>query len=368
MSQIILKEIREFLRDKTNSFFFVFFPILMVFLLGNLLKFMDSSEFSIGEIKLHYMIDNVNPYQELAIEGFINSVEDNENIIFEKTTDLEQSKLLAGKDEISAVVHFSKEPLQIDIFEGTDNIKNRTVTAIMNGFIQSNKSIASIMKTAPEALFQLGSSKSEFIRQKDLGVKRSMIDYYAVTMAAMLCFFSTLLGAGSFLGERQSKTLNRVIITPKSRVSFFLQKILGMLPQVFIQIAIIMLVSVIAFKANYAATLQNNLYLFLMFVVVTMTMISVGTVFGLLIKRNPTVTIMPVLWLMMFFGGTYSKEINIKGLTNLMPIYQIQQAAFDLTIFGRYTKVNTVILICVLVTVVSLILGAWIFSKKEEER
>jgi ABC-type transport system involved in multi-copper enzyme maturation permease subunit len=141
-----------------------------------------------------------------------------------------------------------------------------------------------------------------------------------------------------------------------------------MVPQVALQITVIMTVSVFVFKAHYATTLGANLYLFFMFLVVTLCMVSIGAAIGIVIKANPMAVIMPVLWLMMFFGGTYSKEVNIKGLTNLMPIYQIQQAAFDLSVFNRFGKANTVILICLLIMAVALALGAFLFSKKEEER
>jgi ABC-2 type transport system permease protein len=210
--------------------------------------------------------------------------------------------------------------------------------------------------------------QEDYISQKDLGVSRTMIDYYAVSMVAMIGFMSALVGAGAFVGERQNKTINRLIIAPQNRVLLFLQKILGMVPQVMLQITVIMLVSVIVFKAHYAATLVNNLYLFLLFMVVTLCMISIGAVIGIVIKTNPMAVIMPVLWLMMFFGGTYSKEINISGITDAMPIFRLQQAAFDVAIFGRYGKANGIMLISLLVMALALALGAFLFSRKEEER
>jgi ABC-2 type transport system permease protein len=187
-------------------------------------------------------------------------------------------------------------------------------------------------------------------------------------MLAMICVMSILVGAGAFIGERQSKTINRLIITPQNRILMFLQKILGMIPQVLIQIIIIMVISVIVFHAHYAVTLEANLYLFLMFFVVTLCMVAIGAAIGMVLRANPMGVIMPVIWIMMFFGGTYSKEMYIKGVTEAMPIYQIQQAAFDLAIFGHYEKANMVVLICLLVMIASLAIGAFLFSRKEEER
>ncbi|MDF2539138.1 MAG: type transporter [Herbinix sp.] len=369
MFQITIKETKEFLRDRINLFFFIMFPVVLVFLLGSLLKSMDKAEEAVGEIKLHYLVTTENPVNIMTIEGFIQSIGDNQNLIFEQTENLEASKQLAGNNEITAVIEFTGNPFSINIYEGSNQIANRTVAAIMNGFKQSNKSISAVMKTLPETLQDIDQTeRSEFILQKDLGVNRTMMDYYAVAMLAMISFMSALVGAGAFVGERQNKTINRLIAAPKNRISLFLQKVFGMIPQVIIQLSVLMLISVFVFKAHYAATLLVNLYLFFMFFMVTLCMISVGAVIGIFIKVNPSAVIMPVLWIMMFLGGTYSKEMYIKGLTDKMPSFQIQQAAFDLAIFERFDKANTVIITCIIIMSIALAIGAFLFSRKEEER
>jgi hypothetical protein len=71
---------------------------------------------------------------------------------------------------------------------------------------------------------------------------------------------------------------------------------------------------------------------------------------------------------MMFFGGTYSKEIYVKGISDAMPVYQVQEAAFDLAVFGNYGRSLSVIAVSLVTMIIALILGAWIFSRKEEER
>jgi ABC-2 type transport system permease protein len=368
MIHVIIKETKDFLREKTNLFFFLMFPVVLVFLLGNLLGSMDKAENPIGEIKLQYLVKTDNVFHKMAIESFVKAMEDDKNIFFERSADLEASKLLAGRDEITAVIEFTGDPLTINIYEGTNNIKNRTVGAIMNGFIQSNKSISAVIKTAPNALTGGISEQGEYVKQKDLGINRTMLDYYAVTMMVMICFMSIILGSTAFMGERQNKTINRLMIAPKNKIILFLSKILGLLPQTILQILIIMISSVFVFNAHYSASLPDNLYLFVMFFIVTIAMISIGAVLGLFIKANPMAVIFPALWVMMFLSGTYSKSINISGVTNLMPIYQVQEAAFDLTVFGRYGRCNIVIISCIIITIIMLSLGAFAFSRKEEER
>ncbi len=368
MIQVIIKEVKEFLREKTNLFFFLMFPVVLIFLLGNLLGAQDKAEKPIGEIKLQYLINTENEFDRGAIESFIKATKDDQNIFFEQSTDLEASKILAGRDEITAVLEFQGDPLAINIYEGTDNIKNRTVSAIMNGFLQTCKALSAVKKISPEALKAGIGEPGDYVKQKDLGLNRTMLDYYAVTMMVMICFMSVLLGSMTFVEERQSKTINRLLIAPKNKLVLFFSKILGLMPQTILQIMLIMAVSLIFFDAHYATSWIDNLYLFVMFFLVTLVMISIGAVIGILFKTNPSVITFPFLWVMMFLSGTFSRYVNIKGVTELMPAYQIQEAAFDLTVFGRYDRCNTVIISSIILTMIMLILGAFIFSRKEEER
>ncbi|HHT87889.1 MAG TPA: ABC transporter permease [Clostridiales bacterium] len=366
MLEIIMKETKEFLRDKSNVFFFFVFPVLLVFVLGNLLSSLDSAEETIGELRVHYMIEAANPADIMAVEGFVQSITDKSNIIFEITKDLDSSKELAGNDKIAAVILFTESPMEIHIYEGMNRIKNRSVNAIMNGFSQINKAVNVLVKNNPKALSNSMNDEVNFIRQKDLGIKRTMVDYYAITMMTMLSFTSIMLGTSCLITERQDKTIRRLKIAPINQVKLFLSKIFGLLPQIILQISILMILSVLFFGANYASNLLDNLYLFLMFTVLTFAVILVGAVYGLFVNVNPMATIFPVLWIMMFISGTYSKEIFIDGITQAMPIYQIQEAAFDLAIFGNYDKANTVIAVCVIISAVLLVIGAVEFSRREE--
>lgn len=368
MFNIVIKETKEIVRERAYLFFFILFPVLLVFLLGNLLNVTDIAEKGIGELQVAYQIDTKDPDQAAAIEGFIHSMREQGIASFEPIEDFEKGRQAAGEDTITAAVYFGGSPLQIRIYEGTNRIKNRTIQAIMNGFIQNNKTFTAVYHTAPEGMGEFQPKNLDYTVEKDLGVKRSMIDYYAVSMVVMIAFMSMIMGANAFMGERQNKTINRMIIAPVNRTSIFLQKVCGMMSQTILQIAIIMILSAVVFKASYGATWMSNLYLFLLFFVITFCMVSLGVIVGLLVKISPIIIIMPVLWIMLFFGGTYSKELDIKGITDIMPNYIFQQAAFDVAIFNRYELANRVILGCVLTTIAALAVGAFIFSRKEEER
>ncbi|HKL79870.1 MAG TPA: ABC transporter permease, partial [Mobilitalea sp.] len=182
------------------------------------------------------------------------------------------------------------------------------------------------------------------------------------------CFMSILQGSMAFLGERQNHTINRLLIAPMNKSVLFMAKILGLMPQTILQIVIIMVVNVLVFNAHYASTLGDNLYLFFMFFIVTLAMISIGVLCGFFIKGNPVAILMPIIWVMMFISGTYSKDIYIEGITDHMPIHVVQEAAFDLALFGRYQKASLVVLYGIIITIITLSIGVYLFNKKEEER
>ncbi|NLJ96904.1 MAG: ABC transporter permease [Clostridiales bacterium] len=369
MIQIIIKETKSFLRDTTNLFFYLIFPVVLVFLLGNLLTYMDKAEETIGKLRIHYSIETYDMADILAIEGFISEVEGH-NIIFERRENLDDAIILAGSDDIDGAVLFTNSPMEIYIYEGSSRIKNRTINAIMNGFTQINKAVNIIVKTNPKALTAIADlSKSpelqqEFIEPKDLGVSRSMLDYYAITMLSMLCFMSVIIGAMCFMGEEENGTIHRLKIAPVNQVKLFFAKILGLIPQIFLQISILMVTSVFIFGAKYASNLIDNIYLLTLFFVVTFTIISIGAVYGLCININPMIIIFPLVWLIMFLGGTYSKELFIDGLTQALPTYKLQEAAFDIAIFGRYERANNIIIVCIIISIIMLILGALAVNRK----
>lgn len=370
MFNIVIMETKAFLRDKTNLFFLILFPAMLVFVLGSLMSSADKAEEAIGDIKIQYLLETKNSYEKESVINFFEAVGENSSITFEKSNDLAKARELAAEDVIAAAVVFSGDPMKIQVYEGTNQIKNRTVKAILESFRQTSKAVSAVISQAPEKASNINESAlaTDYIQAKNLGVNRTMMDYYAVSMVTMIGFMSALGGASAFVGERQNKTINRMILAPQNRISLFLQKILGMVPQAVVQITVIMLVSVLVFKAHYASNIIDNLFLFLFFLIMTLCMNSIGAVVGLMVKTSPMVVLMPVIWLMLFFGGTFAKTVNIKGLTEVMPNYLIQQAAFDLAIFGNYRKAVVVMISCSIIMVMALIFGSFLFSRKEEER
>ena len=210
--------------------------------------------------------------------------------------------------------------------------------------------------------------ENNFVEEKEFTANRSMLDYYGVSMIAMMVFVGSIIGAGTFGEEIRLKTVNRLIGSPVSRTKIFIQKVIGQIPSAMIEIVVVMVVSVLFFNVHYATTVGGNLFLFSLFLLSSFTMLIVGIVIGMFVKANPTLIIMPPLWFMMFVGGTFTKEINIKGVTENMPIYHLQQAAFDITIFGRTGKATNMMLIETVIIIIMAVIGVVKFNTMKEAR
>lgn len=390
MFNIILNEVRSFLRSGSNLFFTVFFPCACVFFLGTFLESVEVSDEAVGELKIAYCTDGGDAYSAAAFEEFICSLV-NEGVLSadklsaDKMSGFKMASYAMANEaasydvgaDYSAAVELDGS--DIVIFSGRDNIKNRTIKAIFEGY---NRTVAAYMSVAavnPAALADVSISGSSgkdgdierddnsgreesdgsFVVQKDLGTNRSMMDYYAVTMAVMILFMgSCIRGAGVYEDEHTNFTISRLDASPVSRTAVFFGKIIGSLPMVLIQVMSVMLVSTLLFGAHYCNAVSGNLLLAAMFIIASLAALSVGVFLNLIFPRiSPGLMIMPVLWLAMFFSGTFAMDIHVPGLTECMPMYIIQRAAFDLTVFGRTEKVLRVIAVSMAIFTVMLVLG-----------
>lgn len=362
---ILIKELKYFIRDRVNLFFLVAFPAILIYLLGNMLEQIDVAEYPIGTIMVEYRLENMNSVQRQSIDLFLKNLNDGKSMVFTENNLVENSKKKIGEGKITALIIFHQN--EIEIYEGKEDIKNRTVYALMNGFVQSKKAIQAIRTVKPMNLNTVQVNQS-FVQEKEYNMNRTMLDYYGISMIIMMVCIGIIAGASDWMGERQNKTINRLFLSPISRKSIFIQKILGLLPQTALQISILMIICVVFFKVNYASTILGNILLFLYLFFSMIAFTSVGVLFGLFVKVNPSVLFMPIIWVMLFVSGTFARPIYIEGVSNRMPAYILQQAAFDLTIFGKIDRIIQVMLIEAIVIAAVIIIGSFAVERMGEER
>lgn len=359
--QIFLSVWREFYRQKANLFFAVFFPSILVFILGTLLEQWNVSEVEIPAIRVGYVAEEEYP----AFEQFLSEMEKEEMLKTVREQNLQTALEKMGTD-YSAVLLYDAEKEQLVLHRGKDQIINNTLQILLEGYASMEQAVMISYENGVPFTMEAGAP-TEFVTAKKLGVERSMMDYYGVCMLVMILVMGGTISTATALYEfRKSGLFNRVAVTPAGKMKTFLFMVLGNMPMVAIEIGAIMLCSVFIYGGHYCADIKGNIVLILFFAIVGLTMEAFGAVIGLLVNVNPTGILVPLCWTMMFFSGTFAKDIFIDGLSQRMPVYLVQQAAFDLTVFGNYGRVFTVGAGSLLGCIVFLMAGAVIFRVKKE--
>ncbi len=351
---IFLNECKAFFRDHMNLFFLVVFPLTMILLLGNMLEDLDYADADVGKIKAEYII-GTDVSETVMIEGFIASMNASGNITFTEAFNADSAKNKVAMKELDAFIEFNSN--NVNLFEGENLVKNRTFFAIINGFLQNKK--------APQQNVDI---KKSFTTKKEFDKNRSMLDYYGVSMIILVVCAGGIGCFTSFGDEIKNKTMRRLIVSPMNRTNIFMQKVFGAMLSSGVEIGVIMIVGTLFFNVHYASNIIDNLLLFLLFFISMMTLSCVGVSLGLFVKGNPLIKFGPILWLMMFFSGTFSKELYIKGVTPYIPMYQLQQAAFELTIFSKKEKILFIILIELIISIIFIVFGVIKFNKMQDER
>jgi ABC-2 type transport system permease protein len=401
MSGIFISEQKALLRDKAQMFMITLFPTILVFILGTMLASLDNPDEVVEPFRLAYVIDSDDPVTTATAETVIAQFDEVEQVAFVEYDSLAATGSRLADGELGAVVVFT-EPFGIEIHEGSDSIQNRAVHTIFEGVARLHASImvasvppqgipvgegaqgadvpagaipgaaqdaaapATPGAPSPSASFDPDAlASTSRVEEATYGVTRTMMDYYAITMIVMMFFMgSALAGASTFYRMRRDGTLRRVLASPLSRTSAYLQLLASQIPLNIMQVGIVMIISTSLFGAHYASDWQSNALLFAMLGLAGFASSSLFFLLGIFVRINPLIIIMPVMWVVLFLSGTFSKEIFIPVLSPLMPPYAIQTAAFDLTLFGHTGPAITVLVVSLVVVVVSTIVGNLLLGRK----
>lgn len=364
MLSLIIKQIREYFRSPANVFMGLLFPVLLVFFLGTMLQNLDIADYDIGEIKLQYSVTQTDEQSGKAFAEFLSNIS---MIKAEKASDEKTALSLTDKGDIDAYIELKNG--EILLYSGRNKIANRALGSVLNSFIAVSDTYYKIASTDPSLLMNIGTdtdTEKTFVEQEGLGVTRSMMDYYAVSMAVMMIFMShMIMGSTALKDEERIFTLQRLYLSPVGKVKLFFGKLIGILPSAVIGNAVIMLFSVFVFGAKYCDSFIGNLILFLLFSCCSLATIAVGMLIGVLIKIPAESIVIPLTWALLFFSGSFSKQVFIEGFSDKLPPYIVQQAAFRLTLYGESGSALAVIAVCLAVTVAVSLIGAAIFRRKK---
>lgn len=355
MKTIISNEFKSYIRDPFVLVVLVLFPLVMIYLLGNLVEQVQVADQTIGTIQIAYTSE------ELKLEQLF----DNESLLFEelpKEEALRQLKL--GK----VVGYLNLSDATYSIYEGTSVIYNNVIKSLANGLLLQQEVYQTIQKNNVASIPNISVVAREYTEKKELEANMSMMDYYVIAMTIMTAMFSCLASSMTFTEERKNRTMNRLITSPMNKSKIFFAKCIGQLPFAMVQVGIILIFSKIFYETQYASSLHGNLILFVMLTLTAVVADVVGVIVSLIFQRSMAVVLFFVVWVMLLFSGCFAKAMTLEPLCNYLLPYQIRMAAFDLNLFGNVKPALCIIAFEIVLLVIMIFLGGFIFQKKEEER
>lgn len=370
MLSIILTSFRSFYRNKTSLFLCIIFPSLLTYLLGSMLDGFYHGDNAIDSINIACILGEETSLSK-PVEQYLDTLTEEGIVTIGEETALEEAQKKLKSGEIDGIL--AMEGAGFTLYEGTDSVANRTLRTLLSCYLRMEASyVAAYEQTGDFSILQdIGQQETKreengHISFQGLGENQSMMDYYAVAMLVMIIFFACLIaGSDNITEDKKLHTQERIELSSLHPVKGYLGRVIGSLPMCAVQIGAMMLTSVFLFQARYCDTWQNNLPLIAMFFAVSFAVLTFASLLALLLPISPVLILLPLSWIMLALSGTFAKDIHISGVSEWMPSYQIQQAAFDLTVFGRRDGTMKVIIVSGLLFLICFAAGMILSGRRK---
>ncbi|MEW9579951.1 ABC transporter permease [Bacillus toyonensis] len=290
---VIIRIIRQFFRDKRSLAMMFGAPMLLLWLLSLIFTQKDYIP-HIAVVDVPAPIVNVMKNQEASI--------------YEYSKEKAISEL--EKQKIDAVIHLENGKMNL-LLEGSDSSKNRAVLQILQKSTEKND--ASIMK--PEVNYLHGSK--DFTMFDGLG---------PVLIGFFTFFFVFILSGVSFVRERLSGTLERLLSTPVRRWEIVVGYIIGFGIFAFIQSVIIVSFSVYVLDLYVAGSIWLTLLITCM---LSLTALTLGTFLSAYANNEfQMIQFIPLVIVpQIFFSGLFPIESMNKWLQMLGKLFPLTYGA-----------------------------------------
>ncbi len=342
--KLFLCDLKTYVRDKQALFWTIFFPIMFVgiFSLFNFEKMGTSHIAIIDQAKSDESLSFIKELEKIEIL----KIHQNEEDITQAKKNLEKGDLdfiliipkslkKPGKGEFLGMKNMAKmkETLQgfsipIEVYYDETNTQlNPLIFGILDQFI----AYANLKAADAPKLFFLDKKpvKSRNIRYLDILIPGIL---------AMAIMMSAVTGIASDITEsREKKILKRLFATPLRTSHFLIAQIGGFLIISVVQVAIILLLSTLAFKVNI---LGSYFLIFLFALLGCALFLNIGFIVAGLVKSTRAVEMiaMFITMPMLFLSGTFfPKEIMpriMASIADYLPLTPLIDALRKISIEG----------------------------------
>ncbi|MNI12715.1 ABC-2 family transporter protein [compost metagenome] len=333
---IIWFELRRLIKTRAVLLNFFLMPLMLIFILGNALAPMFSSDEDsiVSGINVMLVKQGDQDLNELGLGTFLDTPEMKKMINVTDGGSREEAlaAIREGKTDFAVVIpsDFVRKAQQGEaatwnFINGQNHSKNHVVQMIFNSYLDDmNRTQATTIVLGPSAAVPVLSDEGSSTADQDLvhnyvenvslnkqGKSYSAFQYYAASMLIMFLLLSGLMASDSLHSEIETRTLYRLQSMPISTLHIFVGKVIGNSLIAFLQGAVIILGTWWLYDVDWGA---NPQYLLLICVLVVLASMMLAVSVSLLCKSSSTAkTVVQMLVTSMTFlsGGFQQIPVDI---------------------------------------------------------
>jgi ABC-2 type transport system permease protein len=359
---IFQNNIKRLLRDK--------FTLIVMFVLP--IIFIAVSMFALsGNTPLNVVIiDNDNTKLTSILKEELGSTT---NIVELEEQDIKQ-KLINGKLDyvIKIKEGFTKaliagEDAKLETMSLKETNTSIPVKFFTESFVNSAKNIA-VAAMGNEEQFYKGFElyMSNLIAADYSSIENTAHDTKENTQLSlgfmvMFMLFMSANAATLVLEDKHLRTYGRILSSPISTRSYFIQNLLSNIAIMFLQVCAIFFILTVLFKADMGPSIGNLLVLFTLFALTSVALGVAISSFSKDLRQDSAISYLLTIPMSMLGGCFWPVEIMpkvLQQLSNFTPVTWVLKASEKLLLGGTLTSIVSELGILMLFTLVFLILGS----------
>ena len=326
------KELKQFLRSKSNILLLFVFPVALITTLSVGLNSMMTSGTDFFEedneaSKVYYSIEGKdNKYKE-GFEQFVSGVEKELKVKFNETSSLDGIR--EEVDEDKAVLHLNIKEDGFEIYTS-----KQIILFSASDFFNQYAVYKTIYEFNPKAFENLAEDQyKEYVENEKLQGKGEVTssEYYTFAELALIILYIAVTVGESVYKENQLRTINRIRLSKVKESVMIASKVSFGICIGIVQTLLIYVYSSTILDVDWG---ENTIKFIILFIVFSVFASVIGVIVGILAKKDSTVnsTLNILIVIICALGGCYtpmSMIISMPILNKLVfisPIYWINTA------------------------------------------
>lgn len=267
---------------------------------------------------------------------------------------------------------FTQKLIQgLDVKLQTYSLKETNTSASIKffteNFINSSKNIAMVTKGNEEDFYKgMERYLSNMVSADYISIENSKNDtktntYISLGFMVMFMLFMSANAATLVLEDKQLMTYSRILSSPISGRSYFIQNLLSYIAIMFIQVFAIFFILVFIFKADMGPSVGSLLILFSIFALTAVALGMAISSFSKDLKQENALSYLITIPMCMLGGSFWPQEIMPKALqqlSNFTPVTWVLNASEKILLGSSLYDVRSELAILLLFTLVFLLIGS----------